>query len=207
MKNVNQILMLNDVDFVTEVYQSLLHRAPDSEGLYYYLNRLHLGYGKISIIAQIANDPESKKIDANLPGLHELLKENKKNNHWLWGNFYRKTRVERQTMRLENQINHLEMQSQRIEKSIYDLSVAFNLLLENNRNTNTNTNTNLTESAKYDIQHVEPIHKVAMNVLDSTSAATTSDSAKPIFSFKLNESLSTSIRHKSPLEAFGRLTA
>ncbi|GAA0574231.1 DUF4214 domain-containing protein [Caenispirillum bisanense] len=55
---LDDLLQRHGSDFIHAAYFAILGRAPDPEGLRYYLGRLSAGYGKRSIVAQIARSPE-----------------------------------------------------------------------------------------------------------------------------------------------------
>ncbi|WP_186099574.1 FkbM family methyltransferase [Burkholderia gladioli] len=99
--HVNQLLDLAGLEFVESAYQVLLNRSADHEGAGYYLNRLRKGYGKRSVIAQIMRSVEARAVRSQLPGLAELLAEERSSRHWLWGMFQRRKDVRAQMNRLE----------------------------------------------------------------------------------------------------------
>ena len=109
-QNIDQLLELNDAIFVEGAYQALLGRAPDLEGMRYYLDRLRAGHAKAEIIAQIAASPETRSRGTDLPGLREVASTYKKTRFWLWGIFGRSSRIERQTHRLENEFGRIAQQ-------------------------------------------------------------------------------------------------
>lgn len=88
IKNVVELFAFDGREFVEAVYMNLLNRMPDENGLLYYLGRLNQGYGKASVIAQIANSPEYKP-HSEIVGLNRLLRNQKRANHWFWKFFVR----------------------------------------------------------------------------------------------------------------------
>lgn len=110
IQHINQLLELHDATFVEAVYQALLGRAPDPEGMHYYLGRLRAGYGKQSVITQLAESVEAKLRKANIPGLQQLVIAQKKTSHWFWGFFFRGKRVEQQVYRLEHELGCIMQQ-------------------------------------------------------------------------------------------------
>lgn len=136
MHNIDQLLRLNGTTFVAGVYQALLGRSPDPEGMQYYLGRLRSGYSKGSLIVQIADSKEALALAIDLPGLGELRSSQKKSLHWLWGILSRSHRIERQTFLLENELAHLAEQCQRIEQAVYQQSMTLNLLTKERQNFN-----------------------------------------------------------------------
>jgi hypothetical protein len=52
---------LNNTQFVTQLYQNVLHRAPDSGGLAYHVNNLeHNGYARADVLVGFSESPENK---------------------------------------------------------------------------------------------------------------------------------------------------
>lgn len=64
--SLHDLLRKHGSEFVHASYLAILGRAADPEGLRYYLNRIEAGYGKRSILAQIARSPERIHRDAFL---------------------------------------------------------------------------------------------------------------------------------------------
>ena len=94
VEHITELFALDGRAFVTEAYRNLLSREPDEHGLAYYLGRLSMGYGKASVIAQLAKSPECKPRD-EIKGLKKLIADERKTNHWLWGTFGRRGRLEK----------------------------------------------------------------------------------------------------------------
>ena len=55
---LSDLLQKSEAEFVHATYRALLGRDPDSEGLAYYIGRLRTGFGRRSVLAQIALSPE-----------------------------------------------------------------------------------------------------------------------------------------------------
>jgi hypothetical protein len=47
-------------EFLTKVYQHVLHRAPDAGGYAFWLNALHLGYSEGQVLAEISESGENQ---------------------------------------------------------------------------------------------------------------------------------------------------
>ena len=109
-QHVDHLLELKGPAFLSGVYQTLLGRAPDEEGKRHYLGRLHAGYGKRYIIAEISRSAEAKSFKAELQGMEQLVAEEKKANHWLWGGYFRSSRIERKFNQIEYQLECVEYQ-------------------------------------------------------------------------------------------------
>ncbi len=63
---LDKIFQNNEVEFINACFLALLGRAPDQDGLHYYLGRLNAGYGKRGILAQIARSPERTNRETHL---------------------------------------------------------------------------------------------------------------------------------------------
>lgn len=63
---LNDLMQRHGEDFIHAAYWMILGRAPDAEGLRYYLGRLQAGYGKRSVVAQIASSPERTRLEEQL---------------------------------------------------------------------------------------------------------------------------------------------
>lgn len=194
MQNTDQLLRLNDATFVASVYQTLLGRSPDPEGMHYYLGRLHAGYSKSSIIVQIADSNEARALAVNVPGLNELRFNQKKSSHWFWGILLRNHRIERQTFLLENELAHLAEQCQRLEQALYQQSMTLNLLAKESKKFNAGSADSST-----------PVTLPTSIEVESPQAPKTyelshqKNSSKPV-EWPPKRSIS-----KTPLEEFGRL--
>jgi hypothetical protein len=194
MQNTDQLLRLNDTTFVAGVYQALLGRSPDPEGMHYYLGRLRAGYSKSSIIVQIADSNEARVLAVNIPGLNELRFNQKKSSHWFWGILSRNHRIERQTFLLENELAHLAEQCQRIEQAVYQQSMTLNLLAKESKNFNVGSASSST-----------PAPLPTSIQVESPQAPKTSElSHQKNFSKPVEWPPIRSIS-KTPLEEFGRL--
>lgn len=73
--SADELLAHHDQHFVQCAYQSLLGRAPDPEGMRYYLGRLRTGISKIQILAQLRTSSEGKTYKTKLPGLNKAIQQ------------------------------------------------------------------------------------------------------------------------------------
>lgn len=94
IQHIAELFILDERDFITVAYRTLLGREPDPVGMNYYLGRLRMGYGKASIIVQLAKSSEALP-HSNIKGLAKLIKEEARTNHWFWGIFTSRQRTER----------------------------------------------------------------------------------------------------------------
>lgn len=74
---LGELLRLQDKDFISCAYQTLLGRAPDHEGLTYYLGRIRSGISKISILGQLRLSNEGKRCAVSLSGLDDAIRRNR----------------------------------------------------------------------------------------------------------------------------------
>ncbi|MEO0035422.1 MAG: hypothetical protein RLZZ501_1445, partial [Pseudomonadota bacterium] len=68
-----QLLAEHDEAFVRAAYQAILGRAPDSEGLAYYLRVLRDGGSPLSILARLRFSPEGRRVGVGVDGLDRAL--------------------------------------------------------------------------------------------------------------------------------------
>ena len=76
-QSVAELLSYYDEEFVHCAYQTLLGRAPDAEGLRYYLARVRSGVSKEGILTQLRLGKEGKSRPAIITGLDETIKRHK----------------------------------------------------------------------------------------------------------------------------------
>ena len=114
---VEELLCLNDKDFVIAAYQILLDRLPEPEGLIYYLNRIRSGVTKEEIITQIHVGSEGKLRKVNLIGLDNLLKKQRSLKLLLLGLFYKFKRSYLQKLIQVN--NELHPQDNQFDREWY----------------------------------------------------------------------------------------
>lgn len=72
--DLNSLLLTDDIQFIESSYFTLLKRAPDTDGMSYYLTRLRNGASKIQILAQLSNSSEATATGVDLPGLKEAIR-------------------------------------------------------------------------------------------------------------------------------------
>ncbi len=73
-ESMEALLALHGRLFVECAYRTLLGRAPDPEGLAYYVGRLNAGVAKSRLVAQIHLCPEGAARGARLPGLEAVVR-------------------------------------------------------------------------------------------------------------------------------------
>lgn len=117
---LDELLACYDRHFIHCAYQTLLGRAPDPEGLGYYLGRLRTGFSKIRILAQLRLSKEGKAHAARLPGLDMAIERHKKEQYPLIGWLFRQRNGgegnhpnERKLRAIENQLGLLSDESRR----------------------------------------------------------------------------------------------
>jgi FkbM family methyltransferase len=72
--SIDELITYHDADFVQCAYITLLGRAPDSEGMRYYIGRLRSGHPKIAIVDQLVSSPEWKSRNSKVIGLQQAVK-------------------------------------------------------------------------------------------------------------------------------------
>ncbi|MDY7573969.1 DUF4214 domain-containing protein [Actimicrobium sp. CCI2.3] len=82
---LDELMALHDQYFVHCAYQTLLGRAPDSEGLGYYLGRLRAGFPKIQTLVQICLSKEGKTREVALFGLSTAIQSYRREHYPLLG--------------------------------------------------------------------------------------------------------------------------
>jgi O-antigen biosynthesis protein len=87
--NLDDLLELEDEQFIVCAYLTLLGRPPDSEGFKYYCRRLHNGVSKLGILKQIVDSSEAKSANKKLPGLLEALAKERRLNVPVLGSLLR----------------------------------------------------------------------------------------------------------------------
>jgi FkbM family methyltransferase len=114
------LLACHDQHFIRCAYQTLLNRAPDPEGLGYYLARLRLGFSKIQILAQLRLSGEGQANAAQVSGLDAAIKNHQQGRYPLIGWVLRRINgwegnhpTERKLRGIENQIFVLGDESNR----------------------------------------------------------------------------------------------
>jgi hypothetical protein len=76
-ESVEQLLSLDDEDFVRCAYLSVLGRPADPSGLAGYVRQVRLGADKKDLVVALATSPEAYKLPTNLQGLKELVHASK----------------------------------------------------------------------------------------------------------------------------------
>lgn len=120
--SIYELFVFDGEEFVTAAYKNLFDREPDEHGLAYYAGRLSLGYGKESIVAQIAKSPECRP-HHDIKDLKLLINDEKRARHWFWRLF---TRDKQTRNSLQGQLNMLA----RIRHNINALQYAITTQLQ-----------------------------------------------------------------------------
>jgi glycosyltransferase involved in cell wall biosynthesis len=103
-KTLEELLANNDERFIQIAYQTLLDRAPDPEGMQYYLTRLRSGISKVEVLAQLRSSSEGKTKEIKIAGLSEAVKRHKQLKTPLLGSLMRLAGVKQPgSKRIHNQ--------------------------------------------------------------------------------------------------------
>lgn len=70
--HLEDLLRLNDIEFIEHAYRAILNRVPDANGLQYYLGRLRLGYSKLGILRQIKRSTEARSSNREVRGMERI---------------------------------------------------------------------------------------------------------------------------------------
>ena len=106
VRHVNQLLALHDVALVEALYDTLLKRKADADGLEFYVGQLRSGYGKGLMICEFASSLEAQP-SLDLPGLRRYLRAERARERSLWRRLTRDRHKESQLNRLENSVGQL----------------------------------------------------------------------------------------------------
>lgn len=71
---VKDLLSLHDKNFIVGAYRAILNRAPDPDGMAYYLARIRGGVSKLEILAQLYTSKEGKTQKISADGLEKAVK-------------------------------------------------------------------------------------------------------------------------------------
>jgi glycosyltransferase involved in cell wall biosynthesis len=78
IKHVDDLVRMNGTSFIEAAYRAVLGRAPDSEGLLHYEDRLAKGISKAAVIADLALSAEGRGRTAGLPGIQPIINRYRK---------------------------------------------------------------------------------------------------------------------------------
>ena len=68
------LLRFQDIQFIEAAYWAIFRRAPDSDGLTYYLSRLRSGARKLQILGELKSSEEARTAGIEIPGLRAALR-------------------------------------------------------------------------------------------------------------------------------------
>ncbi|WP_426146619.1 glycoside hydrolase family 99-like domain-containing protein [Polaromonas sp. DSR2-3-2] len=138
---LEELLSYHDERFIHSAYQTLLGRAPDSEGMRYYLARVRAGISKVEIFTQLHLSAEGKSRQVEIAGLNEAIRRQK----WL------KTPLLGALLRLAgvNQVREASLKNLRaIENKLHAIDVQMRQRLVNIEISLANLQKNVTTQAK-----------------------------------------------------------
>jgi predicted SAM-dependent methyltransferase len=72
--DLKALLHFQGTKFVEAAYWAILKRAPESDGLKYYLTRLRRGARKLQILGELRSSKEARTAGAEIPGLRAALR-------------------------------------------------------------------------------------------------------------------------------------
>lgn len=126
IQHIAELFVFEGQEFVTETYRCLLRREPDKHGLAYYLGRLAMGYEKTAVIAQLAQSPECEPLD-EIKGLKKLIADERRAQHWFWGLFAKRQRIERDLQR-DAHVIALQQQSISLQEALNQQTQTIGLI-------------------------------------------------------------------------------
>jgi hypothetical protein len=85
---VQDLLLLDDDDFLRAAYRVLLEREPDPEGRSIYSDLVRSGVSKMYVIRELYRSPEASTKSIRLPGLARALQHYEKANRRTWVGWY-----------------------------------------------------------------------------------------------------------------------
>jgi len=124
MSNVNdfeQLVSLDDQEFVGALYRIVLRREPDGEGMKHQLLALRAGTDKRVVAVATALSPEGRQFTPSLPGFAEAIVWHGRERSMPFGPIYRLWNAARRVYRL---INRLDSRLANVERSIATLTGA-----------------------------------------------------------------------------------
>jgi hypothetical protein len=73
-QTLEQLLSLDDADFLVAAYRTVLGRDPDAEGLAHYRAALERGRPRLQVLWTLRASPEGRDRELSVPGLDEALR-------------------------------------------------------------------------------------------------------------------------------------
>jgi hypothetical protein len=107
IRNVDQLLTLDDLPLVEALYARLLRRKATPEELEFYVGQLRSGYGKAELIVDFAALPEMIAKGLPLSGLQKYVARRLKYRRSFWRFSGRARQTESQLNRLENSLGRV----------------------------------------------------------------------------------------------------
>jgi hypothetical protein len=129
VRHVNQLIALNDVALVEALYETLLKRKADPDGLEFYVGQLRSGYEKGLMIAEFASSEEARP-SLDLPGLRQYIDAQRRRGPSLWRRLTRDRQREVQMNRLENTIGQLLQELSAVRQELRNRCDALEDLLK-----------------------------------------------------------------------------
>lgn len=123
IKHLDELLGLDDAEFIEALYLTLLKREPDEPGRIHTLAALRGGVDKLTLVINTAQSIEGRRYKAVLRGLNEAVLWHQRERRWPLGPFYRLLHVFK---RMYRQINRLESRLAQIESNVQDIHALYN---------------------------------------------------------------------------------
>ncbi|BBP00761.1 glycosyltransferase [Sulfuriferula nivalis] len=114
-QSIVELLSYYDEEFVHYAYQTLLGRAPDAEGLRYYLARVRSGVSKVEILTQLRLGTEGKSRQLKITGLDKAIRRHKQLKTPLLGSLLRVSGV--------SELGNADQSLRAVENKLYALNI------------------------------------------------------------------------------------
>jgi hypothetical protein len=119
INDANQLLALNDEEFIEALFESCCGRPADAEELSYYLDELRSGRGKPALIAKLAQMQAGNDRRFVLRGLEDVVVAHERSKRrGIMGWSRDRDQVRRQMNRLENTIGRILQRVSQMERDI-----------------------------------------------------------------------------------------
>ena len=116
--HVQDLLKMSGEHLVMAIYETLLEREPDAQGMMHYSTRLQQGYGRVHVLAEIADSKEARLKAVELPGLAEILREHKSTRSWWRRLVTTPSRQEKSLNRVEELLDTVREDARRLEQRL-----------------------------------------------------------------------------------------
>lgn len=118
--SLDELLALEDQDFVRAAYVTLLGRPADQEGFWFYTQLLRAGERKAAIIARLARSAEAQSSGTDLPRLKSYVRAYQLSNMPVIGWLFSMSRQSEGNSRTDRQLRKIERAVTCLHQDIVD---------------------------------------------------------------------------------------